>query len=219
MKIRPMILAAALLLTGCGSVQQPAAKPLPPQISAEMLQQRGVTIEQDSAGKVLYLTGSITDDPIETESDAADTAAALSDLLGCDNFCGEFRFTEKRSRMNLDIYSYAQYYEGIPVLNGTVTLSVNAETHIIESIRSSYIPGIQLNTEPEISRHDAMKAAKKELPELPGGDELQTPVLVIESQTADVCLIWQIKNEDGAEVWIDANTGAVLYSFNGAFPD
>ena len=213
--------AAMLLLTGCtpnntNSSTNSTPHELPPQITQEMLTQRGVKVEQDSSGTVLYLTGSTQDAPVENADDAMQAVASLSDLLCCGDVYNELRFEAVQTRVGLDVYMFQQYYADLPVEGCGLTLTANADTHQIDSIRSSYAAGIQLNTEPSLSASDAKKAAKKELPR---ADGLHKPQLAVANRNGDFRLIWLIEGEDSERLELDANTGEVLYAFDGAFPD
>lgn len=150
------ICAAALLLTGCADTEQ---RDLPPQLTEEMLRQRGVTIEQDASGRVLYLTGSFSDEPIKDEKDAEEAVAALSDYLGCENVYDELRFENVETRVGFDIYTFQQYYEGLPVDGASVTLSAKTDTHLTDNLRSSYAAGIQLDTKPQRRRCRVQKVS------------------------------------------------------------
>ncbi len=208
------ICAAALLLTGCAGTEQ---HDLPPQLTEEMLRQRGVTIEQGADGRVLYLTGSFSDEPINDENDAEKAVAALSDYLGCENVYDELRFENVKTRVGLDIYTFQQYYEGLPVDGASVTLSAKTDTHLTDNLRSSYAAGIQLDTKPQFSKAAAKKAAKEALP---GAKDLGSPVLAVDTAYGGTFrLIWTVGGDRGERIDIDANTGEVLYAFDGAIPD
>ena len=215
-----------LCFTGCAAkTEQPetsAAAPvmeltLPKQLTESELIDRDIqfTYTVGPLGRTIdSIEGDFTGKPVETEEDAMQAIAAISDLLGCKNVYDELRLYDVSSGFGLTHYFFQQNYNGVPINSHRTILHVRDESHCILELQNSYFPAIELNTVPDISAEDAKKTAEEALPDC---TFTELPELTIMVNGYTPYLIWNYQDNGDAE--IDAHTGRVLYAFNGEIED
>lgn len=229
-----LILCGMMLLcfTGCAAESKqpqssqagaPAAHmtelTLPKQLTESELIDRGIqfTYTVGPLGKRIEdIEGDFTGKPVETEEDAMQAIAAISDLLGCKDVYDELRLYTVTTNSGLTHYYFQQNYNGIPINSHRTNLHVRDESHRIIDLQNSYFPAIELNTVPDISAKDAQKTAEKAVPDRKFNKKPQLEITV----NGDAAfLIWAFESDDGGTARIDAHTGEVLYAFNGEIGD
>ena len=192
---------------------------LPKQLTERELIDRGIqfTYTDGPLGKSIdSIEGDFTGKPVETEEDAMQAIAAISDLLGCKNVYDELRLYTVSSSAGLTHYFFQQNYNGVPINSHRTILHVRDESHCIIDLQNSFFPDIELNTVPAISAKDAQKTAEKAVPDRKFNKKPQLEITV----NGDAAfLIWDFESDDGGTARIDAHTGRVLYAFNGEIED
>ena len=225
-----LILCGMMLLcfTSCAAAQSsqagaPAAPMTnltrPKQLTESELIDRGIqfTYTVGPLGKSIEnIEGDFTGKPVETEEDAMQAIAAISDLLGCKDVYDELRLYTVTSGSGITHYYFQQNYNGIPINSHRTNLHVRDESHRIFYLQNSFFPDIELNTVPDVSAKDAKKTAEKAVPDRRFNKKPQLEITV----NGDAAfLIWDFESDDGGTARIDAHTGEVLYAFNGAIDD
>ena len=190
---------------------------LPKQLTESELIDRGIqfTYTVGPLGNTIdSIEGDFTGKPVESEEDAMQAIAAISDLLGCKNVYDELRLYTVSSSAGLTHYYFQQNYNGVPINSHRTNLHVRDESHCILELQNSFFPEIELNTVPDISAEDAKKIAEEALPDC---TFTELPELTITVNGDTPYLIWNYNGSGDAE--IDAHTGRVLYAFNGEIED
>ncbi len=116
-----------------------------------------------SESKELIVTdeNNLYDGLVLDENNAMEALIALSPLLWINDARKEFKVENVKSMdESTTVYEFRQYYEGIPVKNGILSMQVNTEGNI-SIIRGEYKNIADINTNEKISREDAIKLAKE----------------------------------------------------------
>ena len=226
-RILILIFAMLLCFTGCtrNSASGPSAAETTPVIQADLpaqhtaaeLEQKGIVLTyiNTSDNRIEDIAGDFAGIPIETDTDAMQAVASLSDLLGCKDVYDELRIYSKSESSDFCHYFFVQYYKGVPINSHRTILHVRADSKRVVSLQNSYFPNLSLSTEPDVSANAAKDAASAELP----NHRFGTPELIIRVEQETPHLIWYCCSDDNATADIDAHTGKVLYAFNGIYDD
>ncbi|GAA0805961.1 M4 family metallopeptidase [Spirilliplanes yamanashiensis] len=113
---------------------------------------------------------------------------------------------------------YARTHEGLPVIGGDVVVVTDADGAVTRLSVVQPTP-VTVDTKPRVSREDALATARKQLATV---TEASEPELVVHAQGDTPRLAWEAV-VDGAgkagdtsrlHVWVDAESGAVIGSFD-----
>ena len=194
------------------------AQVLPPQITLKMLTdaqaqtgEPAITYRDEPLPQYIdSISGSFLSDPVRNEQDAGTAVASLAELLQIPDFYNEIRYEGHENDGTSDIYSFRQYYSGIPVCNAQLLLFADPVTGRTQLFQNGYQPGLTLSTKSEYPASDAAKAARKAL----SRKDLAEPVLVIWlAAHAEAHLAWNITEaKTPCTVFVaDAMTGSALF--------
>ena len=229
---RKILMLAAFSLFGCSACSPQAAsgqmnasgnaaetaapdtaQAPPPQITLNMLtDMQAQTGEPDLTFRdesIDSIYGSFLSFPVRNGQDAFQAVASLAELLGIPDVSAEIRLDHCENDGSSDIYSFRQYYQGIPVCNVTLLLLVDPETGRTQFFQNGYQSGLTLDTKPAYPAADAAKAARKALDRR----DLAKPVLSVWIGDASPRLAWDITGKDDARTVFaaDAKTGSILF--------
>jgi hypothetical protein len=165
-------------------------------------------------------TGLVTD-AAEAERIAREWIRANADLLGTSG--EDLETVSVAHGLGKWGIVFRQVYEGLPVLGGRAHV-VMTETGRIYNFGSDAYPGIDISTEPVLTKEEALGIAQRSVGFVAGRDEvrLEGELVVIPDPTGGVVthhLAYrnQVRVEDPLGVWttyVDAHTGDILGRWN-----
>lgn len=167
-----------------------------------------VVYNYDEYGNIKFIDGPISEDEINSSEDVLKVLEENKDLINYTNI-EEFSLESINESEGITYYRYNQIYEGIPVLNQNIIISVNSEKKF-SSFSGYYIPNLNISTTPLLSEEEASNIAKNYLGE---NSTITSSELVIWAEHDDADLVYQISGYSNtmlAELLIDANTGEII---------
>lgn len=203
------------LLTGCSATTpQEESEPVPQLTLDDLAALNGgmpPEVDYRDDGYPERITGIVADFPVLTEEDACRAVKGLSDLLGIRDFDNELRVTRTGGTVHTT-YMFFQYYDGLRVYGSTIILYTAQKSGDAYYLHSSFIPDLAIDTEPDIDAEEAAAIVEATYPYVSVAGE---PVLMILSRDEQVNLVWDVRtySSDPDEVYLDAHTGKVLYTY------
>lgn len=158
-------------------------------------------------GRIETIDGEIAYFPVTDKDKAYEAFMGIAELLGIEN-TEDFVYNETASHENpngLNDYYFQQYYKGIKIYGAYVQIIVNPQHTELTSTYSSYIPNLDIDTEPKISEEEAIKRAESKYNATVSGN----PELVI----SDRVLAWDmdLSGSDTYRIIMRADNGTILY--------
>jgi len=163
-------------------------------------------IKYNSDGRIDSIDGEFAYFPITDKDKAYEAFMGIADFMNINP--EDFVYDETASNENpngLNNYYFAQYYKGIEVYGARVRICVNPQHTERTYLQSTYIPNIDIDTEPKISQKDAVKRAEEKYDmEVKG-----KPKLVIYEKN----LAWDMNLSDSetTRIIMCADNGTILY--------
>ncbi len=203
--------AALLLLTGCAeSSSDPGicfTEEMPAQLTRSDLERMQVQYTEED-GIVTEIKGAFVSFPVETGEDAFRALASVSELFGINDFGSEMRLVYSTDSTSACNYFFAQYVGDVPVAGIRTVLYADPVSHAVRRIHNSYLPDLQIDTEPKLSAMDARKKAE----EICKADAEGKPELLIIIWRSTPTLVWYVETDGAAPsaVYLDAQSGEVV---------
>lgn len=135
----------------------------------------------------------------------------------------EWRFGRMNESSEYSWLTFYQYYRGVPVVNGRANITVSLAGNVDISY-SSFIPNVDVNIRPKVSKYDAMRVAESQVlaeSTISHRQIVDDPrILALDGR---FYLCWQIalQTRNGSEFWtywIDAHSNEVVHKY-GIFAD
>ena len=214
-------LAACVIAAGCSSESTDSSPSKAERTKISELAglnggQMPVISYQRGSDRVSEIEGRLSETKVNNKDDAMTVICELADIIGCSDPVNELRYDSLISDGNGWIYEFGQYYKGVPVRNGSVSVSADADGNTSRLI-SDYVEGVAINTEPKLTAEEAKEAAKKRYSCETNGE----PTLLIISNSNGVFLTWDVHLNRGSypdETYIEAN-GCWVVAENGPIDD
>lgn len=212
-----ILLSAVILtaLTGCAKAEPNSESSLPDYTVITVDDLKSINgddleIEYNSDGKIKNIDGEFAYFPITDKDKAYEAFLGVAELLGIEN-TEDFVYDENASNENpkgMNYYYFAQYYKGIRVYYGFVSICVNPQHTEWTWLYSGYEPNLNIDTEPKISEKDAIERAESKYNATVKGK----PELVISDKT----LAWDmdLSGSDTYRIIMRADNGGILYEDN-----
>ncbi len=207
---RILVLPLCLLcLTACGQLKPNAAysDEMPPQRTLKDIQNAHVELIE---GESVILNGRFTEDAVNDAKDAFRVMASMSELLGIEDFKSEIRFQETLTERNKVVYQFSQIWKELPVKGVILQLIVDAESHKVLWLNSTYRNDLTLNTEPALPAENACQIAAERFHVKADGE----PALQIYAESGRTPRLTWLVITDGQpnRIWLDANTGETIFT-------
>jgi hypothetical protein len=155
------------------------------------------------------------DREIKTKGDAEAVASGIiegsKDLIGID----EDDVSDLKLRRVLEdkwtfIPEFDQYYKGVPVYGGEVRV-ILSKNNTFEGMTNNFYPGIDISTEPKISRSEAVRIAEDEIRGYRRVESVELYILPrAKGWRLDYLLTWRTYFK-GAFFFIDAESGEIVH--------
>ncbi|MBP3380006.1 MAG: hypothetical protein J6K77_04000 [Ruminococcus sp.] len=175
-----MLLTAAAV--GCGKKDEPVL------LTMEKLTEMNGGIEPEISyhkdGSIREISGKTARNPVTDERSAYDAIYGVSGILGISDPENELVFDRVSEGRVSKKYVFAQYYKGIPVLGGSVSVMAENGTGYAENIFSSYVNVGNVITEPAVTKEEAVRTVA----ESSGNAVEDDPELVIKEDR----LFWSV---------------------------
>lgn len=204
--------AALLLLTGCteGSSSGQAIRftgEMPAQLTRSDLDRMQVQYTEED-GSITEIKGAFVSFPIESSEDAFRALASVSGLFGIRDFGSEMRLAYSTDSTSACNYFFAQYVGDVPVAGIRTVLYADPGSHAVRRVHNSYLPDLQIDTEPKLSAKDARNKAE----EICKADAEGKPELLIIIWQSTPTLVWYVETDGAAPsaVYLDAQSGEVV---------
>ncbi len=184
-EMKRLIIALVMLMTvavGCGKKDEPVL------LTMEKLTEMNGGIEPEISyhkdGSIREISGKTARKPVLDEKSAYDAIYEISAILEIDDPENELVFDRVSEGRVSKKYVFAQYYKGIPVQGGSVSVMAENGTGYAESVFSSYVDVGNVITEPKVTKEDAVKTVTES-----SGNAVDTePELVIRGDR----LFWSV---------------------------
>ena len=217
-KLTALLAAVAAICTiavGCSSGGTGSSKPVPRVKTISELDiaklnggQMPITSYYYDTDRIREIEGKVSSRSVNNKDDALTVVRELADIIGCHDPLGELRYSVTNPCDGGFTYVFEQYYRDIPVRDGSVSISADADGTTTR-LNNCFIENVNLATEPKISADDALKLAKEKY----GCDTKDEPALIIiETGRYSIYLTWDVKLDRSNypdEVFIDALNGTV----------
>lgn len=203
--------AALLLLTGC---TEGSSDPgicftgeMPAQLTRSDLDRMQVQYTEED-GSITEIKGAFVSFPIESSEDAFRALASVSELFGINDFGSEMRLVYSTDSTSACNYFFAQYVGDVPVAGIRTVLYADPVSHAVRRVHNSYLPDLQIDTEPKLSAKDARNKAE----EICKADAEGKPELLIIIWQSTPTLVWYVETDGAAPsaVYLDAQSGEVV---------
>ncbi len=170
-------------------------------------------LRYDDFGNVNTIAGAFAEFEVRNEEDALLSLYGVADLFGFEEPVDEFVLYSKSDGPAGYVYTFDQYYEGIPVLGGFASI------HVDESLKTEYLivtynKKYPSSLQPDIARDQVEEIIKQNC----NGNSVDTAELVLypeEGYIGELVLCWQVETTGGPEtaerVFINAKTGEIIY--------
>ena len=162
-------------------------------------------------GKLTHISGKFTNIPVHTPEDALAAVYSVRGLTGIVDPFNEFELTHVSNMLSGGrSYRFAQVFNGVRVQGHTLTITAD-ENGVPDTLGTSYVPGISINTTPTISRAEAERIVRAEL-----GNNLifREAELFIRTPRPDdnrFRLNWELTGSHGF-AYVDAHSGEFIGS-------
>ena len=166
-------------------------------------------LEFNDKGDVTCIIGPVSGRNVSGKQNAESVVKSVSALLGITDFDHELVFADDQTSLYNRVFCYQQFYRGIPVESGYVSLVVDKETGIAQYLNSSFAAGLSFDVTPAVSSD----LARALIREAAGTGVVQAPELVIRRVSdSSYKLAWRgfTGNVDAETVYIDAQNGDLL---------
>lgn len=165
-------------------------------------------------GNVSKIEGVCSSIPVFNSESATVVLNSLSDILGITEPETQTAFVSYQNTPANNVFSFRQFYEGIPVIGYTISLFADPTTGTVRRVTNQFHPQLELSTIiPEITADEAAEIAAAQF----SAEITDFPKLVIyypyvEDNIADPMLTWMLGTDstEAQDVFIDAITGNVL---------
>lgn len=170
--------------------------------------QGNLKIYANEENEITNIDGTLSKENVDSVKDARDVIEGISNLLGIENTDSEIRFANSSNGLFADTYDFVQYYKGLEVINGCVTVAVNKETGEADYLNSTYDSTISVDTEASLKEEEAVSLVENKY----SVKTLNNARLVIYNGENGAKLAWKISTDSMAlsEVLVDAHNGEVL---------
>lgn len=156
--MKRLIIALVLLMTvtvGCGKKEEPVLLTMEKLTEMNGGSEPEISCHKD--GSIREISGKTARKPVLDEKSAYNAIYELSAILGIDDPENELVFDRVSEGRVSKKYVFAQYYKGIPVQGGSVSVMAENGTGYAESVFSSYVDVGNVITEPTVTKEDAVK--------------------------------------------------------------
>lgn len=158
-KVMKRLIIALVLLTavlaGCGKKNEPVLLTMDKLIEMNGGSEPEIAYHKD--GSIREISGKTARKPVTDEKSAYNAVYEISEILGIDDPENELVFERVSEGRVSRKYVFAQYYKGIPVQGGSVSVMAANGTGAAESIFSSYVDVGDVITEPAVTKEDAVR--------------------------------------------------------------
>ena len=167
------------------------------------------SIHRGETGSPRIITGDFSG--YEKKQDAKSAAWAFivdnKAIYGIKNPEKEVFFQSESDVEEIFKEEFIQKYNDVPVFGAQILVRVKKDL-IIESVFSTYVPNINLDTKPKISKEEAANKAGY------GGASAELVIYspATQDKTGENRLAWLVKG-DGEDIFIDAENGEMLNSY------
>lgn len=197
--MKRLIIAIVLIMTvavGCGEKAEPALLTM-----EALMELNGGTepkISYHNDGSIREISGKTARSPVTDEKSAYDAIYGISGILGIADPENELVFEKVSEGRVSKKYVFAQYYKGIPVMGGSVSVMAENGTGNAESIFSSYVDVGNVITEPVVTKEEAVRTVAESSGNAVDGE----PELVIREDR----LFWSVTmlTEPPEQVFVNA---------------
>lgn len=124
----------------------------------------------------------------------------------------ELKLNKIEPNENFTAVIFDQYYQNIPVFGGTLVVRVTKDLKI-DSVASSFVPGINTEINPKISKEEAIKKSQEDSN---SASELMIYSPGVYDQSGAAKLTWKITG-NGQDLFISAISGELLSSYATAY--
>lgn len=169
-----------------------------------------IEFEFDDSGYIKEIVGNCAKFKVQNHNDALKVVYSLQEILSiCD--INDLRFFEEDHNSYNDIYRFRQYFNGISVNSGVVTVMVDANTKDAYIVHSNYDPDLR---DSEFSSNISKSKAKEIIKEK---FDIKTitniELMIYDDDKKGNVPAWyiEVNSSDASYVFLDANTGEILY--------
>ncbi len=166
-------------------------------------------IECNANDTISSINGMIYDQSIDNKKDATAALRQIAVLLGVKDFNRELVFVDRQESEYNETYTFQQFYRGVKVERGFVSLIVAKATKQATYLQSTFAEDLSLDVNPAISSDMARTLIRKYC----NAGALDAPELVIRQTNAGIDLLaWtaQTGNPEAEGAYIDAQTGDLI---------
>ena len=140
-------------------------KALPVQLTMQDMVDNGtekdpVCFEYNEEGYLTSVTGRFCKEQVTNSEEAFTLLASLSEVLRIGNVYDEIRLESEDSGM-LDVYVFRQYYQGIPVTDRALKITVRDESKEAVGLINGYVPELSIPLEFHRTAEDIQKQASE----------------------------------------------------------
>ncbi len=163
-------------------------------------------IKYNSNGRIDSIDGEFAYFPITDKDKAYEAFMGIVDFMHINP--EDFVYDETASHENpngLNVYYFQQYYKGIKIYGAYIQITVNPKHTERTYLQSTYIPNLDIDTEPKISSEEAVKLAEEKYDtEVYSESEL----VIFEGNLA-----WDMDLSDSetSRIIMQADNGTILY--------
>ena len=166
-------------------------------------------IECNANDTISSINGMIYDQSIDNKKDATAALRQIAALLGVKDFNRELVFVDCQESEYNNIYTFQQFYRGVQVESGFVSLVVAKDTKQATYLHSTFAEDLSLDVNPAISSDMARTLIRKYC----NAGAIAAPELVIRQTNEGINLLtWtaQTGNPEAEGAYIDAQTGDLV---------
>ncbi len=156
--MKRLIIAILLVMSvavGCGDKNETAL--LTMEALTELNGGTAPEIAYHNDGSIREISGKTAKKPVTDEKSAYEAVYGVSEILGIADPENELVFEKVSEGRVSKKYVFAQYYKGIPVMGGSVSVMAENGTGNAESVFSSYVNVGNVITEPAVTKEEAVR--------------------------------------------------------------
>lgn len=158
---------------------------------------------------VTSVNGKLDRETVDSSADAKEVIEKVSNLLGINDADSKIEFFKSTNSLYNTTYNFKQFYKGLEVINVGITVVVDNETGVAESINSSFDSNINVDTNPSILAEDAVSFV-----ETTYNVNVVDKAIVVFKDKDSYKLAWKLVTNSSApkEVYMDAVNGEIIYA-------
>ena len=167
-------------------------------------------ISTNNDNVVEKIEGVLSEETIESSWDVKELISNIDDLLGVENINQQLKFEDSSDGLYNTVYKFKQCYEGIEILNSSISIVVDKKTKIGKFLNSSFIPGFSIDINPDILSDDAAEIV---VDKYSVGISQDPKLVIFQNADEEHRLAWYIITDSTSpsEVYVDAKNGDILY--------